>query len=114
MSQSEEEGKQPDQMNRAQVKDDGRDARLSFRKFAEHKMKREFKEEAIKKCEVHLKNFGQCAQESGLLVVFKCRELNKKINECMAEHNSPEKFEEFLKANQHELEKRTLRSKTAW
>lgn len=110
MSQS-GEGK-PGKADRAQVKDDGRDARLSFRKFAEHKMKREFKEEAIKKCDVHLKNFGQCAQESGLLVVFKCRELNKKINECMAEHNSPEKFEAFLKANETELEKRTLRSKT--
>ena len=48
MSQPEEE--KPGQSNRAQVKDDGRDARLSFRKFAEHKMKREFKEEAIKKC----------------------------------------------------------------
>jgi COX assembly mitochondrial protein 1 len=112
MSQPEEE-KPGGQSNRAQVKDDGRDARLSFRKFAEHKMKREFKEEAIKKCEQPLKNFGQCAQESGLLVVFKCREFNRKINECMTEHNSPEKFEEFLKANQDELDKRTLRSKTA-
>lgn len=98
--------------DKAQVKDDGRDSRLSFRKFAEHKMKREFKEAAIKKCEEPLKNFGKCAQESGLLVVFKCRDFNKKINECMAEHNSPEKFEEFLKANQDVLDKRTLRSKT--
>lgn len=99
------------QPNRAQVKDDGRDARLSFRRFAEHKMKREFKEEAIKKCEHHLKNFGQCAQESGLLVVFKCRDLNRKINECMVENNSTEKFEAYLKGHQDELEKRTLKSK---
>ena len=97
--------------DRAQLKDDGRDSRLSFRRFAEHKMKREFKEEAIKKCEVHLKNFGQCAQDNGLLVVFKCRDLNRKITECMAEHNSPEAFQAFLKENEDELERRTLRSK---
>ena len=109
---SQEEGKTVQTDDRAQVKDDGRDARLSFRRFAEHKMKREFKEAAIKKCEEHLKNFGQCAQENGLLVVFKCRELNKKINECMHEHNSPEKFQEFLKANQDELDRRTIKSKT--
>jgi len=85
-----------DASSRAQAKADnrdyGRDDRLSFRKFAEHKMKREFKEVAIKKCEVHLKNFGQCAQDNGLLVVFKCRDFNRKINECMAEHNSPGKL----------------------
>ncbi|KAL7542255.1 hypothetical protein ACHAXR_011617 [Thalassiosira sp. AJA248-18] len=105
---------QPDDTNKpnkAQIRDDGRDARLSFRRFAEHKMKREFKEEAIKKCEHTLKNFGQCAQDNGLLVVFKCRDLNKKINECMAEHNSPEKFEQYLKDHQAELDKRTLKSK---
>lgn len=96
---------------KAQIKDDGRDARLSFRRFAEHKMKREFKEEAIKKCEEHLKNFGRCAQDNGLLVVFKCRDLNKKINECMVEHNSPQKFEAYLKDHEEELEKRTLKSK---
>ncbi|KAL7467552.1 hypothetical protein ACHAXS_007801 [Conticribra weissflogii] len=96
---------------RARIKDDGREARLSFRKFAEHKMKREFKEEAIKKCEHHVKNFGKCAQENGLLVVFKCRDLNKKINECMMEHNSEEKFQAYLRENQAELERRTLKSK---
>ena len=92
------------------IKDDGRDSRLSFRRFAEHQMKREFKEAAIKRCDEHLKNFGRCAQDNGLLVVFKCRDLNRKINECMAEHNSEEKFQAYLKENQAELEKRTLRS----
>mmetsp|Transcript_25810 Transcript_25810/g.44068 ORF Transcript_25810/g.44068 Transcript_25810/m.44068 type:complete len:108 (-) Transcript_25810:2617-2940(-) len=96
---------------RGQIKDDGREARLSFRRFAEHKMKREFKEAAIKKCEDHMKNFGQCAQENGLLVVFKCRDLNRKINECMLEHNSPEKFEQYLKEHEDEVERRTLKSK---
>ena len=104
-------GTTPPPQDKSRIRDDGRDARLSFRRFAEHKMKREFKEEAIQKCEVHLKNFGQCAQDSGLLVVFKCRDLNRKINECMMEHNSPERFEAYLKDHEDELEKRTLKSK---
>ena len=97
--------------NTGEIKDEGREARLSFRRFAEHKMRREFKEAAIKKCDGHLKAFGQCAQDSGLLVVFKCRDLNKKINECMMENNSDEKFQAFLKEHEGELEKRTIRSK---
>ena len=96
--------------SKADNRDYGRDDRLSFRKFAEHKMKREFKEVAIKKCEVPLKNFGQCAQDNGLLVVFKCRDFNKKINECMAEHNSPEAFQKYLEENKDELDKRTIKS----
>ena len=95
-------------LDKQAVKDDGRDARLSFRRFAEHKMKREFKEHAIEKCSDHLKAFGQCAQDNGLMVVFKCRHLNKAINECMYRENSPEAFEQFLKDNQAELEKRTI------
>lgn len=97
--------------NPTQIKDEGRESRLSFRRFAEHKMKREFKEAAIKTCDPHLKAFGQCAQENGLMVVFRCRELNKKINDCMMEHNSEEKFQAYLRENQDELEKRTIRSK---
>ena len=89
--------------SKADNRDYGRDDRLSFRKFAEHKMKREFKE-------VPLKNFGQCAQDNGLLVVFKCRYFNKKINECMAEHNSPEAFQKYLEENKDELDKRTIKS----
>ena len=96
---------------KAQIKDEGRDSRLSFRQFAEHKMRREFKDVAIEKCRDHMRNFGQCAQDNGLLVVFKCRDLNRKINDCMMEHNSPERFEEYLKTHADELEKRTIKSK---
>ncbi|KAL3800663.1 hypothetical protein HJC23_006125 [Cyclotella cryptica] len=101
----------PNRSDAGQIKDEGRESRLSFRRFAEHKMKREFKEAAIKKCDEHLKEFGQCAQDNGLLVVFRCRELNRRINDCMREHNSEEKFQAYLKENQEELERRTIRSK---
>ena len=45
--------------------------------------------DAIGKCDVHLKNFGKCAQDSGLLVLFQCKDLNAKIRDCMSEqHNN--------------------------
>ena len=103
---------QQQQPNPAAIKDDGRDGRLSFRNFAEHKMRREFKDAAIEKCSDHLRAFGQCAQDNGLMVVFRCRELNKKINECMHEHNSHEAFERYMKEHSDELERRTIKSKS--
>lgn len=39
--------------------------------------------DAIRKCDLHLRNFGKCAQDSGMLVLFKCRDLNAKIKDCM-------------------------------
>merc|ERR1719356_611062 len=66
----------------------------------------------MERCSGHLREFGRCAQENGLMVVFRCRELNRRVNECMAEHNSHEKFEAFIRENETELERRTLRSKT--
>ncbi|KAL7487345.1 hypothetical protein ACHAW6_012944 [Cyclotella cf. meneghiniana] len=109
--QQSNEAPTPISSDAAQIKDEGRESRLSFRRFAEHKMKREFKEAAIKTCDEHLKAFGQCAQDNGLLVVFRCRELNRRINDCMREHNSEEKFQAYLKENQEELERRTIRSR---
>ena len=45
-------------------------------------MRREFKDVAIEKCRDHMRNFGQCAQDNGLLIAFKCRHLNHKIYHC--------------------------------
>ena len=44
--------------------------------------------DAIGKCDVHLKNFGRCAEDSGMLVLFKCRDLNARIRDCMSEHKA--------------------------
>lgn len=84
-------------------KESSRDGRLSFRKFGEHQLRREFKDMAIEKCRDKINAFGKCAQEQGLMVVFNCRHLNKELNACMAIHNSHEKFEEYMKNNQDAL-----------
>ena len=55
------------------TKDDGRSARLSFRNFAEHGMRREFKDKALQTCSSYVKAFAECAEEKGLLVVWSCR-----------------------------------------
>mmetsp|Transcript_14747 Transcript_14747/g.20119 ORF Transcript_14747/g.20119 Transcript_14747/m.20119 type:complete len:109 (-) Transcript_14747:2-328(-) len=96
---------------RAKTKDYSRESRLSFRKFAEHQMRREFKEEAIEKCRPHVMAFGKCAEESGLMVVFKCRQFSKDLNGCMATHNSNEAWDKYKEDHKDELEKRTIKSK---
>ena len=50
--------------------------------------------DAIGKCDHHLGNFGKCAQDNGVLVLFKCRDLNAKIKDCMSENDaSPGRLE---------------------
>ena len=91
----------------ARIKDAGRDNRLSFRKFGEHQLRREFKEMAVEKCRTEINAFGKCAQESGLMVVWKCRQLNKEIQNCMSVHNSQEAFEKYKLENQDLLLQKT-------
>eukprot|EP01083_Nonionella_stella_P245273 852729_1 len=91
---------------KAQIKDTGRDGRLSLRKFGEHQLRREFKDMAIDKCRTEINAFGKCAQDTGLLVVFKCRHLNKALGECMAVHNSHEAFDKYKEENEEALMKK--------
>jgi Cytochrome c oxidase biogenesis protein Cmc1 like. len=88
---------------KAKIREASRDGRLSFRKFGEHQLRREFKDMAIEKCKEHIHAFGKCAQEQGLMVVFKCRQFNRDLNACMAIHNSNEAFEEYKKKNEDGL-----------
>jgi len=92
------------------MKDMGREGRLSFKNFAEHQMRREFKDQAIDKCRDQINAFGKCAQENGLLVVFNCRKFNKDMNECMQLHNSEEEFQKYLDLHTEDLNKRIIRS----
>jgi hypothetical protein len=102
MSQEELSGEQKNRKKEA-----GRDDRLSFKKFGEHQLRREFKDMAIEKCRDHIQAFGKCAEEQGLLVVFKCRGFNKDLNACMQIHNSHEAFAEYMKTNEAALKKKT-------
>ncbi|KAG7351829.1 cytochrome c oxidase biogenesis protein Cmc1 like protein [Nitzschia inconspicua] len=88
----------------ASVKDDGRDGRLSFRNFAETQLRKEFKAEAMKKCDLQVGTFAECIQEQGLWAPFRCKEFQKDVNECMAVYNSEERFELFKKEHQDEID----------
>jgi hypothetical protein len=92
------------------IRDDGRNARLSFKNFAEHQIRSEFKEEALTKCKPEIGAFAGCAREKGLMVVISCRKFNRAITDCMYRHNSDEKFAEFLEAHPGIIEKRTIQS----
>jgi hypothetical protein len=95
-----------DRSNR--IRDDGRDARLSFRNFAEYRIRSEFKDDAIQKCAPQMRAFAECAQDNGLAVIFMCRTLNKAITDCMYVHNSDEAFAKYLEENPGLLEHRTI------
>ena len=53
-----------------------------------------------------MEDFGICSKEQGFLVVFKCRDKLKALNNCLAEHNSDEMFDLFKKGKEEELQKK--------
>eukprot|EP00540_Astrosyne_radiata_P006519 CAMPEP_0116835242 /NCGR_PEP_ID=MMETSP0418-20121206/7438_1 /TAXON_ID=1158023 /ORGANISM="Astrosyne radiata, Strain 13vi08-1A" /LENGTH=91 /DNA_ID=CAMNT_0004464891 /DNA_START=91 /DNA_END=366 /DNA_ORIENTATION=- len=78
-----------------------RQSRLSFRKFGEHQLRREFKDIAMEKCRhPEMQEFAECAEQQGLLVIFNCRKYHKAVQECMAYHNSNAAFEEYKQKQQ--------------
>ena len=88
------------------MKSSARDSRLSFRNFAEHTLRRELKDEAMEICNPQIKEFAECAQEKGLLVVWSCRPLFKQVNSCMALHNGEEAWEKYKARHEDELDRR--------
>ena len=85
------------------IKDASRQGRLSFRKFAEHQLRNEFKEEAMDKCKLQIRAFAECGRDEGLMVVFRCRDFQKEVNDCMAIYNSPEAFEKYKQRHAADL-----------
>lgn len=45
--------------------------------FAEHQLRKEFKADAMKKCDLQINAFASCAKEEGVFVIFRCREFRK-------------------------------------
>ena len=90
---------------KARIKDSGRESRLSFKKFAEHQLRKELKEIALAKCRDQVQAFGRCAQENGLMVVWTCRPFFKEVNACLAIHNSEEEWQKYKKIHQAEIDK---------
>ena len=83
-------------------KGDARADRLSIirsmRKLDEEILRRAFGEEIKVKCASTFKAFGDCAKDSGMMVVFKCRQQNTAMEACMNAHNSDEQFADYLRS----------------
>jgi N-acetylglucosamine kinase-like BadF-type ATPase len=92
--------------SRARMKEMARDSRFNFRNLAEHQLRRELKEEAIEICNPQLKEFAECSQEKGLMVVFSCQSFFQKVNECLNEHNGVEAWEKYKAKHADEIERR--------
>ena len=92
-------------MSQPLTKDSSRSDRLSisYSHKAEHVLRSQFGAAALKKCSPFITTFGDCAKKEGVLVVFKCRGENNRMNECLREWNSDEKFEEFKQARAREI-----------
>ena len=93
------------------IKEAGREGRLSFRKFAEHQLRTEFKKEAMKKCDLQMKAFAECAKAEGVLVVFRCKEFQAEINECMQVYMSNERWDMYKDEHAADLENKVLITK---
>jgi hypothetical protein len=87
-----------------QIKDAGREGRLSFRNFAETQLRREFKQDAMNRCDLQIATFAECIKEEGLLAPFRCREFQRDVNECMAVYNSEERFQLYKRDHQADLD----------
>lgn len=59
------------------AKDDARNNRLNIRKNNLEVFRKEFQKESKLKCADVIKQFGECAQRNGLMVVFRCHKENK-------------------------------------
>ena len=90
--------------NAAVMKDTGREGRLSFRNFAETQLRKDFKGDAMKKCDLQVGAFAQCIKEEGLFAPFKCRGIRKDVDECMAVYNSEERFRLYVKEHEADLQ----------
>jgi Cytochrome c oxidase biogenesis protein Cmc1 like len=91
---------------KARLKDMARESRFTFRNLAEHQLRRELKEEAIDLCNPEIRDFAECSQEKGLMVVFSCKSLFQKVNECMQVHNGEEAWQRYKTKHADEIERR--------
>ena len=80
--------------DRVAAKNDARNDRL--RKVNEEVLRKKMEAEAKEKCAPLFRAFGDCAKESGLSVIFMCRQQNQAVSDCLDLHCSDKKFEEFL------------------
>ena len=61
-----------------------RDSRLSMRKNNEEVYRKQFYLETHKQCTDSIKLFADCSKAQGVMVIFNCREENRKSKCCMS------------------------------
>jgi len=86
------------------MKDTGREGRLSFRNFAENQMRRDFKADAMKKCDLQIGALAECIKDEGLFAPLKCYDIKKDVNDCMTVYNSQERFRLYVKEHENEIQ----------
>ena len=57
---------------------------------------------ARKKCDEKIKAFAECANTNGLMVVFRCREHNDAMNNCLHQYTNEAAFDAFRRAKAKE------------
>ena len=67
------------------------------------KLREELHEIALAKCDNIIRDFVDCSKASGILVVFKCREQNKNMNDCLTSYKNAEAFERYRSMREAEL-----------
>mmetsp|Transcript_2328 Transcript_2328/g.4994 ORF Transcript_2328/g.4994 Transcript_2328/m.4994 type:complete len:110 (-) Transcript_2328:307-636(-) len=86
------------------MKDTGREGRLSFRNFAENQLRKDFKADAMKKCNLQIGALAECIKDEGLFAPFTCRHIQKDVDECMMVYNSSARFKLYVKEHEAEIQ----------
>ena len=77
---------------------------MSFRKIGEHQLRQELKEEALEICDPEVKAFAKCSSEKGLLVIFSCRDLFHKVNQCLSLNAGEEAWQKYKAEHEDEID----------
>ncbi|DAZ95528.1 TPA: hypothetical protein N0F65_005220 [Lagenidium giganteum] len=85
------------------AKEHFRSSRLQWSNQAEHRLRQELNDIAIAKCRDVTEKFAQCAKDEGLMVVFRCRELNADMNNCLREYTNNEQFQIYREKREKEM-----------
>ena len=62
---------------------------------AEEALRSKMKQIATKNCDEKVKDFVQCSKDSGLMVIWSCREQNRVMNECGAKYTNEKVLEDI-------------------
>lgn len=70
----------------------------------EHRLRQELNDIAIAKCHDVISKFAECAKEQGLMVVFRCRQHNREMNDCLHQYTNDEQFKLYCEKRRAEME----------